>query len=127
VAGKGRLTLGGVAFSGHMPSGARRGVAVPALYSGGPGTVYPVTGSNAWIADVAALAFEVLLIALSGGVVVYGIQTRRELRQMWQPMTPAEREDLRQRQAQFRDRVDRRLQRQRNRPSLNGRGRHTAH
>ena len=126
VADKGRLRLAGVAFNGHMPSGARRGVAVPALYSGDPGTVYPVTGSNAWIADVALLAVEVLVVVLLGWFFAYGIQVRRGLRHLGDPMTPEEREDLRRRQARFRGQVGRRLQRQRNRPARTGRGRHTA-
>jgi|HubBroStandDraft_1064217.scaffolds.fasta_scaffold192509_2 hypothetical protein len=125
VADKGRLTLQDAAFSGHVPSGARPGVTVPGLYSGDPGTVYPVSGSNAWIADIALLAVEVLVIALCGGFVPYAIRVRRVI-QYADPMTPAEREALRQRHALFRRRVDRRLQRQQRRPALNGRGRHTA-
>jgi hypothetical protein len=122
----GRLTLHDVAFSGHVPSGARPGVTVPALYSGGPGTVYPVSGSNAWIADVALLAVEVLVIAVLSKVVARAIRLRRDLQQLWDPMEPAERGALRRRQALFRRRVHRRLRRQRSRPTLNGRGRHTA-
>jgi hypothetical protein len=121
-----RLTLQDAAFSGHVPSGARPGVTVPALYSGDPGTVYPVSGSNAWIADVALLAVEVLVIALCGGIIVWAIRLRRGLQQLREPMTPAERRVLRQRQALFRRRVYRRLRRQRSRPTLNGRGRYTA-
>lgn len=41
AAREGRLTLHGVAFNGRVPSGARRGVAVPALYSGDRGTGLP--------------------------------------------------------------------------------------
>jgi len=124
AAREGRLTLHDVAFSGHIPSGARRGVTVSALYSGDPGTVYPVSGSNAWTADVVLLAVEVLVIAVLGYVVARAIRLRRDIQ--WNPMTPAERGALRQRQALFRRRVDRRLRRQRSRPMLNGRGRHTA-
>jgi hypothetical protein len=127
AADRGRLRLGDVAFNGHMAGGARRGIAVPALYSGDPGTVYPLTGSNAWIADVASLAVEVLAVVLVGWLLACRIRAARELRHLWDPMTPQEREDLRQRQARFRNQVDRRLQRQRNRPALGGRGRHTAH
>jgi hypothetical protein len=79
VADKGRLTLQDAAFSGHVPSGARPGVTVPALYSGDPGTVYPVSGSNAWIADIALLAVDVLVIALCGGIVVWAIRLSRGL------------------------------------------------
>ena len=127
VADNGRLTLSNVAFNGHVPSGARQGAAIPGLYSGDPGTIYPVTGSSAWIADVAGLAFEILALILFGGVMVYAIHTQRELARLWRPMTAAEREALQRTQARFRRRVDRRLQRQRDRPALNGRGRHTAH
>ena len=126
VADKGRLTLQDAAFSGHVPSGARPGVTVPALYSGDPGTVYPVSGSNAWIADIALLAVDVLVVALCGGIVVWAIRLSRGRQHLRDPMTPADRGALRQRQALFRRRVDRRLQRQRHRPALNGRGRHTA-
>jgi hypothetical protein len=79
VADKGRLTLQDAAFSGHVPSGARPGVTVPGLYSGDPGTVYPVSGSNAWIADIALLAVDVLVIALCGGIVVWAIRLSRGL------------------------------------------------
>jgi hypothetical protein len=128
VAGQGRLILRDVAFNGHVPAAdPSAGVAVPALYSGDPGTVYQVTGSNAWIADVALLAFEVVAIVSFGGVVAYGVRTRLQLRQLWRPMAPAEREALQRRQGRFSKQVDRRLQRQRHRPGPSGRGRHTPH
>jgi hypothetical protein len=128
AADKGRLTLRDVAFGGPLPGDARRGLVVPALYSGDAGTVYPVTGSTAWIGDAGWLAFEVLGVLFFGAVLAYSVKIRAELRRPSRPMTTEEREALRRRQARFRERVDRRLRRQRNRPTaLNGRGFHTPH
>ncbi len=56
----GQVLVTSAHFAGHIPAGIHAGTAVPALYTGGSGLVFPVTGSDLWIELVVALLVSLL-------------------------------------------------------------------
>ena len=89
VADHGRTRLRDVGYNGDMPSNQYRGLAMPALDSGDPATVYPAGGSSAWVADLLVIAAAPL-----GVVIVIAMLAWREwalkaiAREMSKPPTP---------------------------------------
>ena len=60
VAPGGHVLLTSAQYAGHIPASAHVGTTVPALFTGGSGLVYPVTGSDLWIELVIALLVSLL-------------------------------------------------------------------
>jgi hypothetical protein len=56
----GHVLLTSTQYAGHMPLGIHVGTAVPALFTGGSGLVFPVTGSDLWIELLIALVLSAL-------------------------------------------------------------------
>ncbi len=45
----GHVLVTSAQYAGHIPTDAHAGTTLPALFTGGSGLVYPVTGSDLWI------------------------------------------------------------------------------
>ncbi len=56
----GHVLVTSAQYAGHIPTGIHAGTAVPALFTGGSGLVYPVTGSDLWIELLIALLVSLL-------------------------------------------------------------------
>jgi hypothetical protein len=60
VAPGGHVLVTSAHYAGHIPTDAHAGTTLPALFTGGSGLVYPVTGSDLWIELVIAILVSVL-------------------------------------------------------------------
>jgi hypothetical protein len=60
VAPGGHVLTTGAQYAGHIPTGIKAGTPVPALFTGGSGLVYPITGSDLWIELLIALLVSLL-------------------------------------------------------------------
>jgi hypothetical protein len=60
VAPGGHVLVTSAQYAGPIPKGIQAGTRVPALFTGGSGLVFPVTGSDLWIELVIALLASLL-------------------------------------------------------------------
>jgi hypothetical protein len=62
VAPGGHVLVSSAKYAGQMPTGIHVGTTVPALFTGGSGLVFPVTGSDLWIELLIALLGSALAL-----------------------------------------------------------------
>ncbi len=60
VAPGGHVLVTSAQYAGHVPLGTQAGTSIPALFTGGSGLVFPVTGSDLWIELVIGLLASLL-------------------------------------------------------------------
>jgi hypothetical protein len=60
VAPGGQVLVASAKYVGQLPRGIQAGTTVPALFTGGSGLVFPVTGSDLWIEMLIALLLSAL-------------------------------------------------------------------
>lgn len=63
---KGHVVLSSAQYIGRIPAGIHAGTAMPALFSGGSGLVFPPTGSDLWISLLVMLVLAVLGLYWAG-------------------------------------------------------------
>lgn len=56
----GHVAVASTHYAGPIPAGTRAGYSIPALFTGGSGVVFPITGSDLWIELVIALLASVI-------------------------------------------------------------------
>jgi hypothetical protein len=68
----------GVAYQGSLPSGARPGSSIPALYQGGSDRVYAPHGSHVWVDDLLVMLVVGGAVGLALWISPLGLGRRKE-------------------------------------------------